>query len=371
MKIASFNVQNLFHRDRSFTEQSMSKSVCDWVNEFDNLLLKENNGNKTTDRLRELSFLLGFNKTYQSPYAVMRKKAGELYLKGMTNSNEMKAGELTDWNGWIKLQTVPIHPASTDHKAKVISDINPDILILQEVEDRMSLEEFNSLILPKFDCEPFTDCIIIPGAEAKGREQALLLKNGYHVNSIKLHILDISEYPTNELIEYIIKEDNGKIIHVLSAYFYDDSSNQERAFEIRKQQALKVSKIYQELQSTRKKKVIIAGAFNAPSYCNSLAPLIQKTDLKDITKHLSFEVDFDEGSDASYHRMGAYRKGVNIKQKDFMLLSPALFETMTDSGLNRKGMWPENKPQWSIYKTIENKRQAASEHPAVWGKLSI
>lgn len=371
MKIASFNVQNLFHRDRSFTEQSLSKSVCDWVSEFDNLLLKEHIGNKTTDRLRELSFLLGFNKTYQSPYAVMRKKAGELYLKGMTNSNEMKAGELTDWNGWIKLQTVPIHPASTDHKAKVISDINPDILILQEVEDRMSLEEFNNLILSKFDCDPFTDCIIIPGAEAKGREQAILLKNGYKVDSVKLHVIDNSEFPTNELIEYAIKIDNGKTLHILSAYFYDDASNQEKAFEIRKQQALKVSEIYHELQSTGKKNIIIAGTLNAPSYCNSLAPLLQNTVLKDITKHLSFEVDFDEGSDASYHRMGAYRKGVNIKQKDFMLLSPTMFEIMTDSGLNRKGMWPEKRPQWSIYKSIENKRQAASEHPAVWGEACI
>ena len=84
---------------------------------------------------------------------------------------------------------------------------------------------------------------------------------------------------------------------------------------------------------------------------------------------MSFEVDCDAGNDATYHRLGAYRKGVNIKQKDYMLVSPSLFETMEDSGLNRKAVWPENRPQWSIYKSVTNKNIAASEHPLVWGKL--
>lgn len=369
MKIASFNIQNLFHRDRSLTEQSISKCVSNWVNEFDSLLLKADHSNSTTDRLRELSFLLGFDKTYQNPYAVMRKKAGELYLKGMNNSKEIKAGELTDWNGWIKMQTVPIHPESTNHKAKVIADINPDILILQEVEDKMSLDEFNNLYLPNFDCDPFSDCIVIPNSEGKGREQALMLKNGYELDAIKLHTIDTSEYPTQELIEYIIMTPNCKKFHLLSCHFYNDLSNIEKSFEIRQQQARNTGELYQQLVADGTNNIIIAGTLNAPSYCNSLAPLLQETDLKDITKHLSFEVDYDEGRDASYHRMGAYRKGVNIRQKDFLLLSPALFHIMNDSGLNRKAMWPENRPQWSTYKSVVNKNKAASEHPAVWGNL--
>ena len=371
MKIASFNIQNLFHRDRSLTEQSMSKCVSNWINEFDSLLLNTDNSNSTTDRLRELSFLLGFDKTYQNPYAVMRKKAGELYLKGMNNSKEMKAGELTDWNGWIKMQTVPIHPKSTNHKAKVIADINPDVLILQEIEDKMSLDEFNNLYLPNLDCDPFSDCIVIPNSEGKGIEQALMLKNGYELDAIKLHTIDTSEYPTQELIEYVIMTPNCKKFHLLSCYFYNDLSNIEKSFEIRQQQARNTGELYQQLVEDGEQNIIIAGTLNAPSYCNSLAPLLQETDLKDITKHLSFEVDYDEGSDASYHRMGAYRKGVNIKQKDFMLLSPALFETMTDSGLNRKAMWPEKRPKWSTYKSVVNKNQAASAHPAVWGLIDF
>src|SRR5690606_9527333 len=239
MKIATFNVQNLFHRDRSLIQKTTGKCVSDWIAEFDTLLLKERSASNT-ERIKELSFLLDFDKTYQNPYVVMRRKAGELYLKGMNCSKELKSGELTDWNGWIKVQTVPIDPEATNHKAMVISEIDPDILVLQEVEDKMSLDEFNNFILPKFNYEPFSECILIPNSVGKGRNQALLLKNGYQLESIKVHKIDDSEIATQELLEYEIQTPKGKSIHLLSAYFFENKLDKEIAFEIRKNQAYQV-----------------------------------------------------------------------------------------------------------------------------------
>ena len=324
MKIATFNVQNLFHRDRNLIQKTVGKCVSDWIAEFDSLLTKEKSSSNT-DRLQELSFLLDFDKTYQNPYVVMRKKAGQLYLKGMNCSKELKSGELTDWNGWIKVQTVPIDPEATKHKAMVISEIDPDVLVLQEVEDKMSLDEFNKFLFPKLNCAPFTESILIPSSEGKSREQALLLKNGYQLESIKIHRIDDSESATQELLEYKIQSPKRKTIHLLSAYFYENKLDKEKAFEIRKNQAYHASVIYKILQMQGKINIVVAGTFNAPSYCNSLAPLLQETDLKDISKNKTFNVDFDEGQDATYFRLGAYRMGVNIKQQDYLLLSPALF----------------------------------------------
>lgn len=368
MKVATFNVQNLFHRDRSLMQRTTGKCVSDWIAEFDTLLRMEKSSSNT-ERLKELSFLLGFDRTYQNPYVVMRKKAGELYLKGMNCSKELKSGELTDWNGWIKIQTVPIDQEATNHKAMVISEIDPDILVLQEVEDKQSLDEFNNAILPKFACETFSDSLIIPSSEGKGRDQALLLKNGYRLESIKIHKMDDSEIGTQELLEYEIQTPRAKSINLLSAYFYENKLDKESAFEIRKAQAYQVSVIYKMLQMQGKTNIVIAGTLNAPSYCNSLAALLQETDLKDISKNKTFNVDFDEGKDATYYRMGAYRMGVNIKQQDYLLLSPELFPNVKDSGLNRKGAWPDNRPNWSIYSTIHDKVHAASEHPMIWMKF--
>lgn len=370
MKIATFNVQNLFHRDRSLIQKTIGKCVSDWIIEFDTLLKKEKCASNT-ERLMELSFLLDFDKTYQNPFVAMRKKAGELYLKGMNCSKELKSGELTDWNGWIKVQTVPIDPEATNHKAMVISDIDPDILVMQEVEDKMSLDEFNNFILPKFNCDPFSEILLIPNSEGKGRNQALLLKNGYQLESIKIHKIDDSEVVTQELLEYEIQTPKGKTLHLLSVYLYGNNIDKDLAVEIRKNQVYQVSAIYNMLQMQCKTNIVIAGTLNAPSYCNSLAPLLQETDLKDISKSKTFNVDFDEGNDATYFRLGAYRMGVNIKQQDYLLLSPELFSSVKSSGLNRKGVWPEKRPNWGIYSTIHNKKQAASGHPLAWGKIDI
>jgi endonuclease/exonuclease/phosphatase family metal-dependent hydrolase len=370
MKIATFNVQNLFHRDRSLIQRTAGKCVSDWIAEFDSLLLKEKYPSNR-ERLKELAFLLGFDKTYQNPYVVMRKKAGELYLKGMNCSKELKAGELTDWNGWIKIQTLPIDPESTNHKAMVISEIDPDILVLQEVEDKISLDEFNQHFLPKYNCEPFSESILISGSEGKGLEQALLLKNGYELESVKIHNLESSEYLKQELFEYEIQSPKGEKINILSAYFHENNLNKEKAFEIRKNQAYQTSTIYKMLQMQGKNNIVITGTLNAPSYCNSLSPLLQETDLRDISKNKTFNVAIDEGKDATYYRLGAYRMGVNIKQKDYLLLSPTLFANVKSSGLNRKGVWPEKRPNWRIYSSIRNMAQAASLHPGIWGNIKI
>jgi len=324
------------------------------------------------NRIQELAFLIGFEKPSPRPYAVLRRKAGFLYMKGLSHSIESKANDITNWSGWIELQTIPIHPKSTDHKGKVIANVNPDILLLQEIEDRASFEDFNQLILPKFDCKPYEHSFVIQGNDMNSLEMGIALRHGYNLESVRTHnINSIKNDDGKSLIEYEISTPSNDKIWVLNAYLYKSQKDQKKSDNIRKQQVQKIAEIYRELITEGKINVIIAGTFNAPSYCDSLSPLLQNTDLKDITKHLSFEVDIDKGEDATYFRLGAYRMGVNIKQKDYMLFSPALFKKMKDSGLNRKAMWPEKQPQWSIYKSVSNKNVAASEHPLVWGKVEL
>jgi endonuclease/exonuclease/phosphatase family metal-dependent hydrolase len=372
MKIATFNVQNLFHRDKSLLEKPFGKNLTDWMKELDMLMHQHKKTLKHQDRIKELSFLIGFEKPSPRPYAILRRKSGFLYMKGLSNFGETKASELTNWNGWIELQTYPIHPKSTDHKAQVIANVNPDILLLQEIEDKASFEDFNQLILPKYDCKPFEHSFVIQGNDMNSLEMGIALRKGYKLKSVRTH--NINEAVNDDgknLIEYEISTPSNETIWLLNAYLQKSIIDKKQSDKIRKKQISKIAEVYNKLIVDGKTNVIIAGTFNAPSYCNSLSPLIQNTDLKDITKHLSFEVDIDKGDDSTYFRLGAYRMGVNIKQKDYMLFSPALFKKMTDSGLNRKAMWPEKRPLWCVYKSVSNKNMAASEHPLVWGKIKI
>ncbi|WP_405290987.1 hypothetical protein [Algibacter sp. Ld11] len=370
MKIATFNIQNLFHRDKSLLEKPVGKVFTDWITELDMLMLQPSKTPSQQDRIRELSFLIGFEKSSARPYAVLRRKAGFLYMKGISHSIENKASDLTNWNGWIELQTIPIQPHATKHKAQVIADVNPDILLLQEIEDRASLEDFNQLILPQFNCKPFEYSFVIQGNDMTSLEMGILLRKDYILEAVRTHNINTEINDDGKsLIEYEITTPSKEKLWLLNTYLQKRTKNHDESDSIRKNQIFKITEVYNNLISQGKTNVIIAGTFNAPSYCDSLSPISKNTALKDITKHLSFEVDMDKKDDANYFRLGAYRKGVNIKQKDFMFLSPALFNKMTDSGLNRKAMWPNKRPQWSTYKSVTNKSVEASEHPLVWGNL--
>ena len=371
MKIATFNIQNLFHRDKSLFEQTKGKCITDWMQELDTIMRKTGKTIYEQERVRELSFLLGFEKTSPLPYAVLRRKAGLLYLKGIHHSTETRAGHLTNWIGWIELQTKPILPSATDNKALVIADVNADILLLQEVEDRASLEDFNQKVLPKFNCTPYDHSFVIQCNDMKGLEIAILLREGYTLQTIKTHLIGGYSDLFQNLIEYEISTPKSEKIYILATYLAKQTEDFKIADTIRKSQVENIARIYKALLAQGKTNVIVAGTFNTLSYCDSLSPLFQNTDAKDITRHFSFEVATDEGDDASYFRLGAYRMGVNIKQKDYLLFSPALFDKMQDSGLNRKALWPNKKPQWSIYKEVTNRYNAASEHPLIWGQLEL
>ncbi len=373
MKIATFNIQNLFHRDRSLLDKPYGKCVSDWVNELDELMRGNNRASNNAERIQELAFLLGFDKTFDVPYAVMRKRAGFLFLKGMDYSKELKAGELTDWNGWIALQTVPLDPVAVKNKAKVIAEVDPDIILLQEIEDRASLEEFNAQLLPESDCEPFREVAVIQGSDIRGREMGILLKNGYRIESVKNHFFDLEDNPNQkkEFFQYEIITPSHQTIWLLAAQLQEETKDKELSDAFRKKEAQKVADVYNGLWEDGQKNIIVTGTLNAVSYCDTLSPLFRDTKMKDVTRHRSFNADFDNGRDATYYRLGAYRMGVNIKQKDYLLLSPNLFSRVTDSGLNRKAVWSDKRPKWPVYSSMQNRKQAASEHPAVWARINI
>lgn len=373
MKIATFNIQNLFHRDRSLSEKSYGKCVAGWVSELDELMRGNNRASSNSERIQELVFLLGFDKTFDVPYAVLRKRAGFLFLKGMDYSKELKAGELTDWNGWIALQTIPIDSIAVRNKTKVIADINPDILLLQEIEDRASLEEFNAQLLPEFGTAPFQEIMVVQGNDKRGQETGVMLKNGYRIKSVSTHHFEIgnSLNPKKEFFQYELRTPSEATIWLLGVQLQGETSDKEMTDAYRKIQGEQIANVYRQLKNDGHDNIIVAGTLNAVSYCDSISPLLRGTDLKDVTKHPSFKVDFDEGSDASYFRLGAYRMGVNIKQKDYLLLSPQLFANVTDSGLNRKGVLPKERPKWKVYPDMHSKKQAASGHPAVWAAIKI
>lgn len=375
MKIATFNIQNLFHRDKSLIKPPAGKCVLNWINEMNFLMRKILKSGGDLERMKELSFLLGFENCNPVPYAVMRKRGGELFLKGSGGSLENKASSISEWNGWVPVQTVPLNPVATENKAKVIAEGNSDILLLQETEDRNSLKEFNLEFLPKYNMVPYSEQLVLQGNDPKGLELGLLTKNGFTVLGIKTFMDDRND--KNDLLfdknvlQYEITTPSGNIFWLIAVHFIDTAKDKETTEGIRFQQAYRVAELYQEMRREGKLNVLVAGTFNAVSYCHSLSPLLQETDLKDVAKHSGFNVDLDTGKDSNYYRLGAYRMGINIKQKDYLLLSPEMFKRVKSAGLNRKAVWPDKPGKWQVYNSLQNRDQAASYHPMVWAEIDL
>ena len=366
MKIATFNIQNLFHRSRELIKNSHTKNAADWIDELDSLLRKQRKDTNDSNRIQDLSYLLGFEKIENLPYAILKRQAGELCYKHQGFKNSTKASFLTNWEGWVKLGNVPLNDKGIFSKAYMIAETNPDILILQEVEDRASLVEFNEEFLPLLKISPYQQVMVFETNDPRGLGMGILLKNGYRLNGFKNHLYDLDpngfKLFDKDCQEYEVVTPDGQELLILSNQFSVKADQ-------RKAQAHKVAQIYTQMQSDNKKSIIVCGTLNDLSYSDCLSPLLRDTDLKDISKHENFKADTDNGKDGSYFRLGAYRMGVNLEQKDYLLLSLNLFEKVNQGGINRKGTWPEHKPNWQLHHSIASKQHSASEHPLVWAEI--
>jgi endonuclease/exonuclease/phosphatase family metal-dependent hydrolase len=370
MKIATFNIQNLFHRDTNLLKANKEIKSSVWREEFEALYSKKQRLTSDYIRMRELAKLLGFSKPSYEPYLSMQNIEGSLLIKSSMEVMETKASYFTDWNGWTKLKSIPIPKKAISNKAKVILEVNPDIILLQEVENRQSLNQFNESFFGDNQNTPYTEIMHLQGNDCKNIGMGILLKKGYRIQSVISFSNERDEKGVllfqKDFIRFKIKTPENEILYLFGCQFIDENESDA----LRKRQAEKVAKVYRNLLSKGVENIIIMGTLNAPSYSDSISPLMN-LGLKDIVSHTSFSVASDSGKDAGYFRMGAYQMGVNIKQKDYLLVSPSLFERISKSGMNRKALWPLKKPEWDIYESVKNEKDAASDHPLLWADLKL
>lgn len=375
MKLAFFNIQNIFCRHLHLVKQYKSENQARWTAEFETLLVQPERSQKDYDRMCLLSHFLGFDENRQTPYFTIKNTMGQLRLRKGWGREMPKASHLTHWEGWAKVDSLPIDEVAIGNKAKVITEVDPDILVLLEVEDRASMVEFNRHFLSPKEGSPYKEIVFLETNDPYGRGMGILAKKGFHLESIRTHAnkLDGMGNPIFDvdLQEYRFKTKSGLDVDILCTHFTNTNDNLEMCKERQKRQSEYISHLLVKKRTEAYTHSILLGTLNAPSYTSSIAPLIKDTNLRDITKHPHFMCDRDKGKDADYFRLGAYKMGVNIRQRDYLMLSKNLFEAVEGCGLVRKGMWYKKQPQWNTLGSIKNESQAASDHPLLWCYLKI
>lgn len=369
MKIASFNVENLFDRAKAFNDDTPeARNAVKLESQLNLLFQKEVYTEATKVKILGILSELGILNSDEGPYVRLRKIRGQLLRRPRTGNVEILAAGRGDWVGWVELKTAHVNETAILNTGRVIRDVNADILAVIEAEDRVALKQFSEFVLGKVDGLPYEQIMLIDGNDDRGIDVGLMTQNGYRIDTMRSHIHDQwNNEPlfSRDCPEYSVITPSGETIYLLPNHFKSKfGGNTGPARDKRAAQASRVAEIYEGLIAEGKHNVVILGDLNDTPDSEALQPLLGATDLKDVSAHPAFDM-------GSFAGRGTFGLGNDRDKIDYLLLSPALFARITACGLFRKGAWPGVRPQprWEVYPELQRELHAASDHHLIWCEL--
>jgi endonuclease/exonuclease/phosphatase family metal-dependent hydrolase len=364
MRLASFNVENLFNRASvmNLDDWNEGRPVLDAVAALTDLL--EQPVYSAADKTRIITLLttLGLSASDTGPYVILRRNRGSLVAR-RNSGLEVVADGRDDWIGWVELRKAAVNETAMLNTGRVIRDMDADILAVVEAEDRIALSHFSTQVLGAVGGAPYPNIMLIDGNDARGIDVGLMTKSGYDIGAMRSHVADGGpDAPifSRDCPEYAVTTPGGEVIWVLvnhfkSKGFGNPADNNRR----RRAQAQAVAGYVARLQAEGFANIAVMGDLNDTPASNPLAPLFQ-AGLRDVSEHPTFDT-------GDFAGQGTYALGNDDDKIDYILLTQPLFDRITAAGLFRMGAWPGSRPKrWPVYPELQRKIHAASDHHAIW-----
>jgi hypothetical protein len=107
MKIAAFNVENLFDRSKAFNEEDdeIAQHAIRAVTELNGLFEEKLYTNAHKSRMLELVRALELNRFDEGPLALVRKIRGTIFRHPQSGGIQVVAKGRDSWIGWAELKT--------------------------------------------------------------------------------------------------------------------------------------------------------------------------------------------------------------------------------------------------------------------------
>jgi endonuclease/exonuclease/phosphatase family metal-dependent hydrolase len=369
MRIASFNVENLFSRARAMNLAHWSDGK-DILAEYTRLNTRLQKAAYTAADKREILKsikALGLSKQDESKFVILRQNHGRLLRRPKSGDPEVVANGRSDWVGWVDLKTEAVNDTAVLMTARVIQDVNADILAVVEAEDRIALTHFNDQLLKPMGAA-YSSVMLIDGNDDRGIDVGLLLKGGCTIESMVSHVDDVKagvRVFSRDCPEFTVRVNANTGVLVLANHLkskgYGSSADSNAR---RKTQAKRVREIYDLRRSQGIDSIAVVGDLNDTPDSDPLQPLLADgSDLKDIFDHPRFQSD---------GRPGTFGNGTKSQKIDYILLSPNLFQKVTAAGVWRKGVWGGvNGTLFEHYGEMTKAVHAASDHAALWADLNL
>ena len=369
MKIATYNVENLFDRAKALnTDSAIARNAIKQEAELNLLIQQEVYDDDTKERMLSLLKSLRILKTDEGPFVFLRKIRGSFLKRPRTGDVTVAADGRADWVGWIELKTEAVNSVASQNTGRVIRDVDADIIAVIEAEHRIALKQFSEAVLAEVEGKPYANIMLIDGNDDRGIDVALMTKTGYNIGMMQSHINDFNDAGTaifsRDCPEYCVTTPQGETIWFLPNHFKSKfGGNDPVSQNKRLQQARRTAEIYKRLIAEGNENVVVLGDLNDTPDSDALKPLLQQTDLKDVTTHRKF-------SPGEFPGIGTFGLGNSDNKIDYLLLSPALFSRVQEAGIFRKGAWPGSRPKrWTVYDELQKEVHAASDHHLLWVQI--
>jgi endonuclease/exonuclease/phosphatase family metal-dependent hydrolase len=363
VRIATFNVENLFTRPAAMAEESQAgqEAIEDHA-ELNGIIRKD--VFSTADKARLLALDQKYHFSALNPpsnaLVFFNKIRGQLYSRSQAGVVTIVANGRADFTGWFDLRATDISWPAIFNTGRVIAETNADIQVCVEIESRPTLLRFNEQVLGAQFQKAYPHVMLIDGNDERGIDVGILSR--FPIVSMTSHVDDLN--PNGERTfsrdcpEYLIELPSGQQILILPNHFKSKRGGNTPAMVARrKAQADRAHAIAMAgLNATEL--VLMAGDLNDTP--NSPAfPALFQGGFVDVQDHPSYPTD----------RPGTFDTGTAANKIDYLIMSPTLRGVLTNTSIERRGSFhPLTFPHFD---TVTGSDDEASDHHLVLADFSL
>lgn len=382
IRIASYNVENLFARPKAFrTGISFNEPILDSFHEANDLMAKQNYTNQDKTRLIQLLLQLEIYRTDSNGlirrkwtpnprWAWLRKNRGSFDVERQATGIEISATGRDSWIGWLELAVEPTNELSTRMTAKVITDVQPNILGIVEAEDRPSLVRFNSELLN----DHFQHVMLVDGNDTRGIDVGIMTTQNFPIGTVKSNVDAVDNVGTifsRDCPEYHITTPNGNELYVLVNHFKSQSGG---GGSKRQRQANEVRIIVDKHVALGHHVVVLGDLNEGPPNTNQNVQNFgslydNNSPLIDVYSLANHQRPFVLGG-----RPGTFDSGGIRNRLDYIFISQSLIPHFQGGLIFREGLWGtrQSRPTaWQTYPEMQRSEDQASDHALVYIDLNI
>ena len=367
MKLATFNLENLFERPAimNLDSDTLSQQVLKDYFDLSTIFEKEQYSQADKDLILKLMKKYdGLLEEGRSDYIILNEIRGHLLNKEHTS---VESNGRSNWIGWCELTRATIAETAIENTGRVIASVNADVLSVVEIEDRVALNHFNESVLPIVNAQPYSHTLVIDGNDNRGIDVGIMTKSSFDVKSIATHIDDVESQEkifSRDCAEYTVTTPAGNSILLLVNHLKSQRGERSESDRIRKRQAKRIREIYEERLSQGIKFIVVIGDLNIHPNDDSLQPLLSnESSLVEVMRHPKF---ISDGFGGTYRNSGPKNK------LDYILMSPEIFNKVKKAGIERRGVWGgEDGTLFPHFPEITKELDAASDHAVLWVDLDI